>query len=164
QGLMTACMPARVHHFYLDNFYNANRLAKGAMVLAGETLDLGKIAVPAYHVATKEDHIAPPQSVYRGATMLGSKDSTFILAGSGHIAGVVNPPAAGKYQYWTNMSDCSSLEQFVAGATQTPGSWWPDWIDWIGGQEGDRIEAKGARIPKGNQDLGDAPGTYVRTR
>lgn len=159
----STCMPARVHHFYLDNFYHANRLARGEMTLGGETLDLGRIALPVYHVATKEDHIAPPQSVYRGATMLGSKDSTFILAGSGHIAGVVNPPEGGKYQFWTRKGlHGAALEDWMKGAAETPGSWWPHWDAWLAKRGGARVapRAPGARLGV----IEEAPGAYVKVR
>ncbi len=159
----STCMPARVHHFYLDNFYHANRLAKQEMVLAGETLDLGKIALPTYHVATKEDHIAPPQSVYRGATMLGSKEATFILAGSGHIAGVINPPDGKKYQYWTRKGmPAAALEEWIKGAEETPGSWWPHWDEWLGKRGGAQVPARtpGAKLGV----IEDAPGSFVKVR
>ena len=94
-------MPGQVHVEYLDEFYNRNRLAEGEMEIEGVALDLKKVKVPAYHVATVEDHIAPAPSAYRAAKLLGSRSQRFVLAGSGHIAGVVNPPAAGKYQHWT---------------------------------------------------------------
>jgi len=87
-----------------------------------------------------------------------------VLAGSGHIAGVVNPPAAQKYQYWTNEAAAATLEEFVAGATETKGSWWPDWMGWIEAFGEPRAAAKGSRIPKSKQELGDAPGSYVKTR
>ena len=88
----------------------------------------------------------------------------FVLAGSGHIAGVVNPPASGKYQYWINEAGATDLDDFVAGAVETKGSWWPDWIKWIAQLGGERVPAKNARIPSVNEELGTAPGRYVRTR
>ncbi|PIP96973.1 MAG: class I poly(R)-hydroxyalkanoic acid synthase [Rhodobacterales bacterium CG18_big_fil_WC_8_21_14_2_50_71_9] len=159
----STCMPGRVHHFYLDNFYHANRLAKGEMTLGGETLDLGKIALPAYHVATKEDHIAPPQSVYRGAAMLGSKDSTFVLAGSGHIAGVVNPAEGGKYQFWTRKGlHGAALEDWIKGADETPGSWWPHWDAWLAKRGGAMVAAREPGAALGV--IEEAPGAYVKVR
>jgi polyhydroxyalkanoate synthase len=159
----STCMPARVHHFYLDNFYNANRLAQREMKLAGETLDLSRIDVPVYHVATKEDHIAPPQSVYRGARLVGSKQATFVLAGSGHIAGVVNPPEPPKYQYWTKKGLAEpTLEAWVKGTEETAGSWWPHWSAWMAAKSRRRVPAR-----EPGRTLGvieDAPGRYVRVR
>lgn len=159
----STCMPARVHRFYLDSFYNANRLATGDMKLGGERLDLGRVSLPVYHVATKEDHIAPPQSAYRGARLLGSKDATFILSGSGHIAGVVNPPAAKKYQYWTRKGMAErELEGWAEAATETEGSWWPDWDAWLAKRGGGKVAARepGAKLGV----IEPAPGRYVRKR
>ena len=91
---------------------------------------------------------------------------TFLLAGSGHIAGVVNPPAAGKYQYWVNDGAAETLEDYVAGAVEHPGSWWPHWIDWLRSQDSKEVSAKGRRKPggKGDSVIEDAPGTFVKTR
>jgi polyhydroxyalkanoate synthase len=159
----STCMPARVHHFYLDNFYNANRLALGEMKLAGERLDLGKIKLPQYHVATKEDHIAPPQSAFRGAKLLGGRDQTFVLSGSGHIAGVVNPPAAGKYQYWTKKGMAgATLEDWAKDTAETAGSWWPHWDKWLAKRGGGKVPARepGAKLGV----VAPAPGDYVKAR
>jgi polyhydroxyalkanoate synthase len=159
----STCMPARVHHFYLDNFYNANRLALGEMRLGHEHLDLGRVTLPVYHVATKEDHIAPPQSAYRGARLIGSKNATFVLAGSGHIAGVVNPPALKKYQFWTKRGVAEpTLEAWATDADETPGSWWPHWDVWLGKTSKRMVPA---RVP--GAVLGaieDAPGSFVKVR
>jgi polyhydroxyalkanoate synthase len=159
----STCMPARVHHFYLDNFYNANRLALGEMKMGGEELDLGRITLPVYHVATKEDHIAPPQSVYRGAAMLGAKNATFVLSGSGHIAGVVNPPAGGKYQYWTRKGlKEPGLEQWMHGTEETAGSWWPHWDKWLTARSRRRVPAREPGAVHGV--IEDAPGSFVKVR
>ncbi|MGF1659994.1 MAG: PHA/PHB synthase family protein [Rubrimonas sp.] len=159
----STCMPARVHHFYLDNFYNANRLAQGEMRLGGEKLDLSRIKTPVYHVATKEDHIAPPQSAFRGARLLGSRDATFILAGSGHIAGVVNPPSSGKYQYWTKKGMAGEgLEVWMKDAQETPGSWWPHWSAWLAAHGGGMVPARAPGATLGIVE--DAPGAYVKRR
>lgn len=159
----STCMPARVHHFYLDNFYNANRLATREMTLGGEKLDLGRVQTPVYHIATKEDHIAPPQSVYRGARLIGSKNATFILAGSGHIAGVVNPPDGGKYQFWTRKGlDAPTLEGWMRDATETPGSWWPHWSEWLAAKSRRKVAA---RVPGAVHGVVEpAPGRYVKVR
>ena len=137
----------------------------GALAVAGTPLDLTKVTTPTYVQAGREDHIAPAESVWK-ITEHFAGPIKFVLAGSGHIAGVVNPPAAGKYQYWTNDARAKSLAEFVAGATETKGSWWPDWIDWIRERDGEEVSAKGARRPgKGKlKALEDAPGSYVRQR
>ena len=124
-----------------------------------------RVKIPIYELATKEDHIAPATSVFKGSKLFGGP-IRFVLAGSGHIAGVVNPPSSRKYQYWTNGRSCESLEQFVAGATETPGSWWPHWIEWLRQQDQAEVPAKNKRKPgkKGDAVLGDAPGSYVMTR
>ena len=154
-------MAASNHKFYLREFYNENRLAKGDMVIAGTRLDLADITLPVFEVATKEDHIAPAPSVYRGSRMFGGPVE-FVLAGSGHIAGVVNPPDNVKYQYWTAGKPEASLKEWLATATENPGSWWPYWISWLNGHSG------GWTIPRvPGQTLGvieDAPGSYVKAR
>ncbi len=159
-------LPAAWHRDYLDTLYRANKLVeKGGIKVAGEPVDLRRVAVPAYIQAGREDHIAPPQSVWKVMHHF-TGDKRFVLAGSGHIAGVVNPPAAGKYQYWTNDEDAGSLEEFVAGATEHKGSWWPDWIAWIRKLDSNEVAATGARIPgKGKlKPIEDAPGRYVKSR
>ena len=124
-------MPAANHGFYLGEFYNENKLAKGEMTLAGVKLDLKKIKLPVFEVATKEDHIAPAKSVFIGSKMLGGPVE-FVLAGSGHIAGVVNPPDKMKYQYWTaNKAAADTLEEWMGMAKEHAGSWWPYWAEWL---------------------------------
>ena len=154
-------MAAANHKFYLREFYNENRLAKGEMAIAGTKLELGKIKLPVFSVATREDHIAPAPSVYRGSLMF-SGPVEFVLAGSGHIAGVVNPPDKVKYQYWTDGDKAPALEDWIKSATEHPGSWWPYWIKWLEKQSG------GWTIPRTpGQQLGvieDAPGSYVKAR
>ena len=159
-------MPAKMHSFYLRRMYQSNDLIKpGAIELMGTPIDLTKIKVPSYMISTREDHIAPWKSTYRGTQLLAGP-RRFVLAASGHIAGVVNPPEAQKYQYWTNEKKVDTLEEFIAGATETRGSWWPDWIQWIRNISGEEVPAKGARIPgKGKaKALEDAPGSYVKAR
>ena len=152
-------MPAANHLFYLREFYLENKLAKGEMTIAGERLDLSKITLPVYELATREDHIAPAASVFLGAKMLGGK-VRFVLAGSGHIAGVVNPPGKVKYQHWTGGPVEGELDDWIAAAKETPGSWWPDWHKWLGKLSGKKIAARNpAKGPL--KPLGDAPGTYV---
>lgn len=195
-------MPAANHAFYLRQFYNENRLARGEMrfeapetaALAAETaalaaedqivrylnrlpgrngpaagfgtaedgvrLDLSAVRVPVYELAAREDHIAPAASVYRGARLLGG-DVAFVLAGSGHIAGVINPPAKQKYQYWTSAADdAASLDDWFAVAQEHKGSWWPHWAAWLGQHSGGWTAARspGSRLGV----IEDAPGSYVK--
>lgn len=157
-------LPAKWHQSYLADLYRDNLLVRpGALAIGGTPIDLHRIATPAYVQAGREDHIAPAASVWKLARTLAGP-VRFVLAGSGHIAGVVNPPAAGKYQHWVNPERVATLDEFVAGATEVKGSWWPDWIDWITAQDGARVPATNGRIPTINEDLGPAPGRYVRTR
>jgi polyhydroxyalkanoate synthase len=162
----TTNLPAKWHGAYLKDFYKDNKLVTpGAIVVDGTPIDLTRVETPTYVQSGREDHIAPAKSVWK-ITNHFRGPLKFVLAGSGHIAGVVNPPEAGKYQYWTNDAKVATLEEFVAGATETKGSWWPDWIKWIGAQGEKRVPAKGARIPgKGKlKALEDAPGSYVKGR
>ncbi|MGR6329430.1 PHA/PHB synthase family protein [Sphingomonas sp. XXL09] len=159
-------LPAKWHLSYLTDLYRDNLLVRpGALSVAGVPLDLTKVATPAYVQAGREDHIAPPESVWK-ITHLFTGPLRFVLAGSGHIAGVVNPPAAGKYQYWTNDHAADSLDEFVAGATETRGSWWPDWAAWLRAHGEATVPADGARRPGEGAlpALADAPGDYVRAR
>lgn len=162
----TTNLPAKWHHAYLRDLYRDNLLVQPDRLSAdGTPIDLRLIETPCYIQAGREDHIAPPDSVWRITRHLGGP-WTFLLAGSGHIAGVVNPPASGKYQYWTNPDAVDSLEDFVAGAEEHPGSWWGHWRDWLRGQDGAEVPATGNRDPgsKGDRVIEDAPGRYVRTR
>ncbi len=157
-------MPGQVHVYYLDQFYNRNTLAKGEMEIDGVALDLNKVKIPAYHVATVEDHIAPAPSAYRAAKLLGSRSQRFILTGSGHLAGVVNPPAAGKYQYWTKTGiKGADLAEWRQDTTETQGSWWPDWDAWLVKQsKGKQVPAREPGAVLGQ--IEDAPGAYVKVR
>jgi polyhydroxyalkanoate synthase len=156
-------MPAANHSFYLRNCYLENNLAQGKMVIGGKTLDLKKVKVPVYNLATREDHIAPAKSVLLGAQFFGGPVK-FVLAGSGHIAGVVNPPAKQKYQYWTGPKPAGAdLDQWLAKATEHAGSWWPDWLAWIKGHDAKTVDA---RTPGGGKlkPIEDAPGRYVKVK
>jgi polyhydroxyalkanoate synthase len=159
-------LPGEWHRDYLERLYRQNLLmTPGAMAVKGVPIDLGSIATPAYIQAGREDHIAPAPSVWKLTRVLkGPK--RFILAGSGHIAGVVNPPAANKYQYWTSDEPATTLQEFIAYSTEHKGSWWPDWIQWLNEQDPKKVKAEGARVPgKGKlKPIEDAPGRYVRTR
>lgn len=159
-------LPAKWHRSYLCDLYRDNKLVvPDALEADGTPIDLTRIQTPAYIQAGREDHIAPAASVWQIMHYLrGPK--TFLLAGSGHIAGVVNPPAARKYQYWTNPATLDTFAEFVSGASETPGSWWPHWIEWLRGQDSAEVSAKGKRIPggKGDKVIEDAPGSYVKAR
>jgi len=159
-------LPAKWHQAYLKDLYRDNKLVEpDSLSIAGTPLDLSRIETPVYIQAGREDHIAPAESVWR-LTRHVHGPWKFVLAGSGHIAGVVNPPEAGKYQYWTNPAKPSTLDEFVAGATETKGSWWPDWVQWLRAQDFAMVPAKGKRVPggKGDKVIEDAPGRYVRMR
>jgi polyhydroxyalkanoate synthase len=152
-------MPARMHSFYLRNMYIHNLMGKpGGISLAGVPIDLSKVKLPAYFISTVEDHIAPWKTTYKGAKYLGGK-VRFVLGGSGHIAGIVNPPAAKKYHYWTNDAMPSTAEAWFESATQKPGSWWEDWQAWIDPLGPEKVLA---RKPK--NALEDAPGSYAKLR
>jgi len=155
-------MPKTLHMFYLRKFYGENALAKGELVLDGVTLDLKRVKTPVYVQSSKEDHIAPARSVYKGARLFGGP-VTFTLAGSGHIAGVINAPAANKYQHWTNDQLPATLEAWQADATETPGSWWPHWITWLKGRSGKQTPARDPSKGK-LKAIADAPGSYVKVR
>lgn len=155
----TTRMPEATHLFYLREFYKNNALAKGKLELGGVKLDLSKIKVPIYLQSAREDHIAPYRSVYK-TTHLVSGPVRFILAGSGHIAGVINPPAARKYQHWTNEKVPPKVEDWLSGATEHPGSWWADWEKWLAPLSGKKVAARKPGDGK-LKPLGDAPGTYV---
>ena len=162
----TTNLPAQWHRNYLNDFYRDNKLAvPGGLSVDDVGIDLSTVKTPSYVQAGREDHIAPPESVWK-ITEHFKGPLRFVLAGSGHIAGVVNPPDAKKYQYWTNKKHVDTLEDFIAGAKETAGSWWPDWLKWLENHAGDKVDAKGARKPgKGKlKALEDAPGSYVKSR
>lgn len=158
----STAMPARVHHFYLEQFYTRNQFAKGALEIDGKPVKAADINVPVYHVAARDDHIAPAASVYCGAKMMTGAEVRFVLAGSGHIAGVVNPPAAGKYQYWTNEMGDGSLDDWLEGADEVAGSWWLDWDKWLKKRSGKKVAARKAGAVSGVLEA--APGTFVKCR
>lgn len=155
-------MPKTLHTFYLRRFYGDNAMAKGELILDGVKIDLSKVKAPVYVQSSKEDHIAPARSVFKGAKLFGGP-TTFTLAGSGHIAGVINPPSAHKYQHWTNDKLPASLDEWQAGAVEAAGSWWPHWLNWLQAKSGKQVPArdpaKGPLAP-----LGDAPGDYVKVK
>jgi polyhydroxyalkanoate synthase subunit PhaC len=156
-------MPAANHSYYLRNCYLENRLSTGSMVLDNTLLDLSKVKVPIYNLATREDHIAPAESVLYGSQFFGGPVK-YVLSGSGHIAGVVNPPSGGKYQYWTNdnIKDVA-LADWLKAAQEHKGSWWPDWRGWLGGIDAEEVPARSVgtgTLPA----IEDAPGSYVKVR
>jgi len=159
-------LPAKWHQQYLRELYRDNRLVEpDDLVVDNTPIDIGLVETPAYIQAGKEDHIAPAESVWK-ITEHFKGPTKFVLAGSGHIAGVVNPPGSGKYQYWLNDGSPRTLAEFREGAVEHPGSWWPDWIDWLREQDGESVAADGNRKPggKGDSVIEDAPGRYVMTR
>jgi poly[(R)-3-hydroxyalkanoate] polymerase subunit PhaC len=156
-------MPAANHSYYLRNCYLENNLAKGTLTEDNVALDLRRITIPVYNLATREDHIAPARSVYLGSSFF-SGPMRYVLSGSGHIAGVVNPPAKHKYQYWTgDAPHGDDLNAWLRTATMHEGSWWPDWMAWLREQAPDEIDA---RQPGGGKHapIEDAPGSYVKVR
>ena len=159
-------LPAKWHRNYVIDLYRDNRLVKPNDLSAlGTPIDLRRVKTPSYIQAGREDHIAPAESVWKLQDHF-TGPTTFVLAGSGHIAGVVNPPAQMKYQYWTNDAAAPSLEAFIEGATETKGSWWPDWIAWLTDKGNTRVPATDGRQPgQGTlKALESAPGSYVKAR
>jgi polyhydroxyalkanoate synthase len=157
-------MPAKMHSFYLRNMYMANKLKDpGGITLDGVPIDISKIKIPAYFISTAEDHIAPWKSVYKGARVLGGK-VRFVLGGSGHIAGIVNPPSAKKYCYWINPELAENPDAWLETAQRHEGSWWNDWQSWMDKNNGGVKVA--ARVPGDGKlkVIEDAPGTYVSLR
>jgi polyhydroxyalkanoate synthase len=155
-------MPAANHSFYLRNCYLDNTLARGEMTMDGKRLDLKKVKIPIYELATREDHIAPARSVFTGAKLFGGP-VRYVLSGSGHIAGVVNPPGKPKYQYWTGAKPAGEFEDWLAKAQETKGSWWPDWLEWITAQSPKKVSARQPGDGK-IKPVCDAPGEYVRVK
>ena len=154
-------MPAAMHSYYLRRMYQRNQLCQpGALQMAGRPIDLGAIRAPAYFLSTREDHIAPWKSTYRGTQLLGG-GNRFVLAASGHIAGVVNPPESGKYSHWINTGLPATPEEWLDGATEMAGSWWPDWQRWVTALDAERVPA---RVPgEGSLPaIEPAPGSYVK--
>ncbi|MDE2364761.1 MAG: class I poly(R)-hydroxyalkanoic acid synthase [Hyphomicrobiales bacterium] len=150
------------HSFYLRECYLTNNLANKRTEIDGVKLDLSKVTIPIYDLAAKEDHIAPAKSAFNGAKLFGG-EVRYVMAGSGHIAGVVNPPYKPKYQYWTGPKPAGDFHEWVRNAKETAGSWWPDWIEWIRAQAPEKVPARepgGGKLPA----LGDAPGEYVRIK
>jgi polyhydroxyalkanoate synthase len=155
-------MPAANHRFYLRHCYLRNDLTNDRMIIEGRPISLRKVTIPVYDLAAREDHIAPARSVFTGAKYFGGP-VRYVMAGSGHIAGVVNPAEKPKYQFWTGGPPQGRFEDWVAAATVTPGSWWTDWIAWIAAQAPERIPAREVGAGK-LKPICDAPGEYVRVK
>ena len=155
-------MPKTLHLYYLRKFYMENALAMGKLDLAGEHLDLRKVQTPIFVQSSREDHIAPAKSVYKGAKLFGGP-TRFTMAGSGHIAGVINAPVANKYQHWTNDALPDTLDEWLDGAVEHAGSWWPVWAAWLKERSGEEVPA---RDPAAGplKPIEDAPGTFVKVR
>jgi polyhydroxyalkanoate synthase len=150
------------HSYYLRNCYLENNLTKGRMAIGGERLDLSQVTVPVYNLATREDHIAPAKSVFNGAKFFGG-EMRYVLAGSGHIAGVVNPPEKQKYQFWSGPRPHGEFADWLEQAKPAKGSWWPDWLHWLTQQAPEKVPARkpgNAKYPP----ICDAPGEYVRVK
>jgi len=161
----TTNMPPKMHSFYLRNMYQQNLLQKpGGLNLGGQPIDLSKVKIPIFVQASKEDHIAPYKSVFK-ATQLMSGPAEFMLAGSGHIAGVINHPDAKKYQHWTNSSrkKYKTADDWLADAKEHPGSWWPHWDKWLSKKSGPKVAARDPAKGK-LKPLEDAPGSYVKMK
>ena len=156
-------MPKHVHLFYLREFYQQNRLAKGDMEIDGELLDLSDINIPIFMQAGETDHIAPPNSIYRTAQRFGGDQVQYMLAGSGHIAGVVNHPSRKKYHHSINTSLPETLEEWKVGAEKHPGSWWDHWMTWLNDISAGKVEARTPGDGK-LEPIEDAPGSYVKVK
>jgi len=155
-------LPALNHSFYLRNFYMENKLARGELDILGKRLSLAKVTIPIYCLATREDHIAPAESVFRGAKLFGGP-MRYVLGGSGHIAGVINPPTKPKYGYATGPRPFGTLDDWMKQSAPQTGSWWPDWLTWLAAQAPRRVAQ---RVPGAGKlkPIADAPGTYVRVK
>jgi polyhydroxyalkanoate synthase len=155
-------MPKALHMFYLRKFYMENALAKGELVVDNVRLDLKDVKIPVFVQSSREDHIAPFRSVYKGARLFGGP-VTFMMSGSGHIAGVINAPVARKYQHWMNPKLPPTVEEWMSEAVEHPGSWWDAWGEWLKARSGKQVPA---RDPAGGPLLAleDAPGSYVKVK
>jgi polyhydroxyalkanoate synthase len=156
-------MPKALHMDYLRSMYGQNLLSRGEFGIGGIKVDLSDVTIPLYFVASREDHIAPMNSVYRSAKAFRNADVTVTVGGSGHIAGIINPPAAKKYQHWTNAALPATLAEWQAGAEEHPGSWWNHWASWLKERSGEQIPA---RDPSTGplKPIEPAPGSYVKVQ
>jgi polyhydroxyalkanoate synthase len=154
-------LPGTNHKFYLREFYQENKLARGQMTIGNVKLDLGAVKIPIYELCAREDHIAPAKSVFIGSRLFGGP-VTYVLAGSGHIAGVINPPTKTKYQYWTNAKRAATLEAWLESAEEHAGSWWPHYAQWLAKYSGKLVPAREPGANLGT--IEDAPGSYVKAK
>jgi len=153
-------MPGAMHSYYIENMYRRNALAEGKLTVDGTPIDLRAVENDVYSVASIEDHIAPWRSVYK-MTQMFSGDTKFRLGHSGHIAGIINPPGSGKGTYWENDANPPSADAWFADAQKHAGSWWPDWMAWLGARSGERVPAPATLGNETYPALVPAPGTYV---
>lgn len=157
-------MPAAMHSFYLRNMYQKNLLVQpDGISLKGEPVDLSKVTTPCYFLSCREDHIAPWMSTYKGAQTFGGP-VRFVLAASGHIAGVVNPPESGKYNHFINEARPAEPAEWFQSATEISGSWWPDWQRWVLTQDAEKLPAREPGKVKGFAAIEEAPGSYVQVK
>lgn len=156
-------LPARMHSYYLREMYLHNRLVQpDALTIAGEGIDLSAIRVPSFFLSARQDHIAKWKTTYRGAGVYGG-NVQFVLSGSGHIAGVINPPYKEKYGYWTNNQLPGSPDDWFDSAEHHPGSWWPHWREWLATFEGEQVQPR--QPGEGPLEaIEDAPGSYVKVK
>ena len=158
-------MPPAMHSYYLRNMYQKNLLVQpGGISMKGVPIDLGRITIPLYFLSCREDHIAPWTSTYKGARNFRSAQVRFVLAASGHIAGVINPPEGGKYNHFINDKFPEKPEDWLAGTTEIAGSWWPDWNRWVTGYARDKVPARTPGKVRGVKVIEKAPGSYVRVK
>jgi len=156
-------MPAKMHSYYLRNMYIHNKLRKPkGLTIAGRSIDLSTVTTPCYFISAKDDHIAPWKSTFSGAKLFGGK-VRFVLGGSGHIAGIVNPPVANKYCFWANDELTHEAESWLQNADRFDGSWWSDWSVWISSQGSRTVNARKIRNNRTNP-FEDAPGSYAKLR
>ncbi len=158
-------MPAKMHSFYLRKLYMENLLVEpGGIEVAGVSIDISKVKTPCYFISTIEDHIAPWKSTYLGARNF-TAPVRFVLGGSGHIAGIVNPPSANKYGYWINPAAKlpASPDDWFEGAKQHEGSWWTNWQEWVTAHDPEQVDARSLSKSK-LKVLEDAPGSFVKAR
>ncbi|MBU1235586.1 MAG: class I poly(R)-hydroxyalkanoic acid synthase [Gammaproteobacteria bacterium] len=157
-------LPGPFAAWYLRNMYLENNLrVPGKLAMCGVKADLGKVGIPTFILATREDHIVPWKTSYLGRGLLGGK-TTFVLGASGHIAGVINPAAKNKRSHWVNDADVADPEEWLSGATEMPGSWWPRWADWLKQFAGGEVAARGRLGSKTYAPLEPAPGRYVKEK
>lgn len=157
-------IPAACFKQYLNYTYIENKLMQpGEIVIDDVPIDLGNIDVPTYFLATIADHIVLWQSAFKGPALLSGK-SKFTLAGSGHLAGVISPPEGGKYPHWQNDNLAETPEEWFTHATEKPGSWWPDWHNWLHTRSGSKVTSPKPGKHKSFPAIEDAPGRYVKKR